>query len=407
MIFFIFTLCISLISIFDKYSLYKDFCEYKFNKLYNAKIITQYKKNTKNKSYTTLKIKYKNIFFYTSSKYNLENIVNKKINITTITNKLSFKDFLFNNFYLPSYNIQILNSSYEDTINFIQNQHKNNFLEEIFSAMFLSSNISYKNRQLLTILGIPHLIAISGYHIGLLWFLLYIILSFIYKIFQKRFFPYTNKVYDISILIFSFLLFYTYFIGTPISLLRSMVMLFIGFLLFYRHIKILSFSTLFIIILSILSLDISLIYSIALWLSITGVFYIYLFLKYFKTNKILLFLSLNFWLFLIINPIVHFIFPTTSIYQLFSPIISLLFNIFYPVELFLHSISYGNFLDIYLLKLLSNIDINNTSSIYTPTSIFIIYLLLSIGAIFKKNIFILLNILMICINIYFYLPIFL
>lgn len=90
------------------------------------------------------------------------------------------------------------------------------------------------------------------------------------------------------------------------------------------------------------------------------------------------------------NPIVHYFFDTTSLYQFLSPFLTLLFVVFYPFMLILHIIGLGGIFDDFILKFFSmNITITH---IATPLYFFIGYIGLSIGAIFNKYIFYILNI---------------
>ncbi len=50
-------------------------------------------------------------------------------------------------------------------------------------------------------------------------------------------------------------------------------------------------------------------------------------------------------------PIVHFIFYKFTFLQLLSPLLSLIFIFFYPLELFLHLIGQGDLFDFWLIKL--------------------------------------------------------
>jgi len=105
----------------------------------------------------------------------------------------------------------------------------------------------------------------------------------------------------------------------------------IGFFLFSRNIKIISFGTLFFTICIVLILFPHLIFSVAFWFSVSGVFYIFLFLYHFSNlSKISIFILLHFWVFVLMLPVVHFVFDVFSMYQLFSPLVSMVFILFYP-----------------------------------------------------------------------------
>ncbi|MDD3343606.1 MAG: ComEC/Rec2 family competence protein, partial [Sulfurospirillaceae bacterium] len=62
-------------------------------------------------------------------------------------------------------------------------------------------------------------------------------------------------------------------------------------------------------------------------------------------SKWKIFLALNVWVYVLLIPIVHFIFPLVSPLQLLSPILSMLFILFYPLAILLHVSGFGGILD--------------------------------------------------------------
>ena len=130
-----------------------------------------------------------------------------------------------------------------------------------------------------------------------------------------------------------------------------------------------------------------LIFSIGFWLSVAGVFYIFLTLRYTKcySAKVITFVILPFVIFLLMQPIVHTIFPMTTIYQLLSPIFSVLFTPFYIISLILHLFGWGGVFDSLLITLLT-LDITSVD-IKLPIWLLVGYLCLSYKAIFSKKYF--------------------
>ena len=168
-------------------------------------------------------------------------------------------------------------------------------LTSIFQALFLAIPLDKYIQEYNSSLGISHLFAISGFHLGIIVGFFYFILNFIYKPIHKNFFPYRNKRYDILIFITLILLYYLYYIGFVPSFLRSFVMFVFGLLLLRSNIKIFSYTTLLLVIFIILILFPKLLFSLSLWFSICGVFYIYLYIQYFKNlNKYISILFLTF-----------------------------------------------------------------------------------------------------------------
>jgi len=389
--FFILTLFFSLVFCCNIFLKYQDYKELKKSNYQNAtlQVITQYNKRTKRgKYYTLLKLQFNNgiKFFGISWHRNLQNLQNEIISCKINTKKLSFYKYL-KGFFTSVYHIKkVSKKSYflKDKIsNFISFQHKNNITKELFCALFLGQRISKVLRKKIQLLGVSHLVAISGFHLGVISFLIFLILTPIYKFFQDKFFPYRNRMLDLIILSSFCLFLYLYLVGFIPSLVRAFTMLIIGYIFYIRYIKILSFETLFLTIMILLAFYPFFLFSISFWFSVVGVFYIFLFLYYFKDLKPWkIFILINFWVYILMQPIVHYIFPTFALSQLLSPILSMIFVLFYPLELFLHIIKEGGLLDSMVLKLL---DFHTIAvSAKTPLWFLLTYITTSLLSIYKK-----------------------
>lgn len=386
-------------NIIHEYLKYKDFTKEEIFSG-NFQITNIYKKP----DYTVLKLENNQIIFYTSieKNHNLEKL--NHINIAIVTKKVDFVSYL-KGFYAKSIyydNLPKKESFKKRVFENINKQHKEEKLQELFSALFLAIPISKINREIYTNFGISHLIAISGFHLGILSFIVYTMVYYPYNYLHKKYFIYRNKKFDILLITIFILFFYLILTNIVPSLLRSFIMFFLGVYFLRSNIKLFSFETLALTLLLIIALFPKFLFSISLWFSIIGVFYIFLYIYYFKDlPKLVAYLFFNFWIFFVFNPIVHFFFPNTAYEQLLSPFITLFFTVFYPFELFLHIIGFGNLLDDYILYLLQY-----EMSIYeieTPFWFFIFYVFLSLASIFNKKAFLVLNILLVLYNIYLYL----
>jgi competence protein ComEC len=385
-LFVFFMITVFSFNIYQKHQLFK---EVKSSKFYttDAKVLKQYQKSKNGKTYNVLKIKSDDGYsFYTTNYEDLKDLSGRDISIGFITTNIDFKSFLAG-FYAPSYDIRLYEKedSFKEKITaFIENQHQNLKMKELFSALFLANPISKSLRGDVSNLGISHLIAISGFHLGVLFTILYFLFRYIYIYFQDRYFPYRNRKFDLSILILLLLFAYISLIGFVPSVVRSFVMIAFSFFLYHRSFKVISFEVLFVAILFILAIIPEFLFSIGFWFSISGVFYIYLFLHHFSHLKNWqIFLLLNFWVYVAMLPIVHFIFPNFSLYQLYSPFLTMAFSLFYPFEMLLHMLNIGDLLDGFILKLFSF-----KSEIYqikTPILFLVSYLLVSILAIFHQR----------------------
>lgn len=399
-----FFLFLTLILLFNLLYQYKEFSEFKNSLLYTTKaqVINKYGKD----DYDIYKFETDNFSFFSSINKDLNLKKLDLVEISIITKDIDFISYL-KNFYAKTFNIFLIESDSikKSLANNISSQHINNDLAEIYQAIFLAIPTNSSLRDVFAIYSISHLIAISGFHLAVLSFILYVIFYYPYNIFHNRYFPFRNKKFDILLISFSFLFIYLIFTNLVPSLLRAFIMMCMGLFLLRSNIKIVSFETLLFTLLFIVVLFPKYTFSLSMWFSIIGVFYIFLFIKYFKGgNKIMLALFFNFWIFASFNPIVHYFFGVTSYIQLFSPIITLFFTIFYPLELFLHFIGYGDLLDSFL-EFAIGLEFK-TYEVLTPLWFFIIYIFVSLVSTINKYLFYLLNLLLLFFNFYLYHKIF-
>jgi competence protein ComEC len=364
----------------------------------DAQILNIYHK----KKYHILKLKNDDFTFFTSipKEHNYQKL--QKINLFLLTKKVSFVEYL-KGFYTHSFHINtykendtFIKSNFYD---FINSQHLNSSLGSLYSALYLAINTDQTIKELTAQYGISHLIAISGFHLGVMSVVLYFLLHLFYSPLHQKYLPYRNKRYDILVTTALILFCYLILLDFVPSLLRAFTMLVFGLIMLRNNIKILSFETLLWIVLTIIAFFPNLLFSLSLWFSVSGVFYIFLFLHYFQSlNKYIQILFFNFWIYLAMNPIVHFFFPITSYEQLLSPLLTLLFTIFYPVSLVLHLLGIGNLFDP-VLEYIINIDIF-TFDKPTSTFVFMSFIALSLASIFSKKAFVGLNIAIVGFSVY-------
>ncbi|WP_141048044.1 ComEC/Rec2 family competence protein [Aliarcobacter cryaerophilus] len=293
------------------------------------------------------------------------------------------------------------NSVKEKIIKNIEENHDDFMIRELFNALFLAIPVSSQLRDIITAYGIAHVVALSGFHIVVLSFVIYWILYFPYSFLQNRYFPYRNRRFDILLITMAILFYYLLLTDIVPSLLRAFVLFSLGLYLLRSNIKVISYLTLFYTFLIVIALFPQYIFNIGFWFSIFAVFYIYLFIQYFKNgNKILLYIFFNIWMFLIFNPIVHFFFAQTAIEQFYSIPITIFFTIFYPLEIVAHIFDFSIYFDKFLKIFLENKIY--VYEVFTPLYFFILYILFSFLSIWSKKSFFILNILVIGFNFYLY-----
>lgn len=362
---------------------------------------TKTTKHGKEKAYQVLQLKAVDGFtFYTTAKKEFQDVTGKEIELEIFIDKLSFYEYM-KQFFAYSKIIQVhpTSTAKNNLGTLIEEQHQEKKFAQVYEALYLAKPLPKELQTTFANLGLSHLIAISGFHLGIITAFLFFLIKYPYKFFQNRYFPYRNYKRDNFIAIIFILLFYTLFLDAPPSLLRAFVMLVIGFTLYDRGIKIISMQTLLLTVLFILALFPRLFFSIGFWLSVAGVGYIFLFIIYFKESKKLWqFLLLPIFVYMMMLPYSLSIFGNFSIIHPLSIIYTTLFTLFYPLTVLLHVFRFGGILDP-LLEFLITTD-TEAVKILLDLKILGVFVVLSLGSIFNKYLFYILNLFAFSIFVY-------
>jgi len=353
-------------------------------------VLSSYEKSKNNKRYNVLKLQSDEGFTFYTTSYGKEDFNHKRLRIQIFPNKsISFEDYL-GTFYIKSKikEQEKMPLTFKDTLlEKVAAQHTETSLSSFYNAIFFATTLDRKLREKISMLGVSHLVALSGFHLTILWGLVYGLLLFLYRPLQQRFFPYRHALFDVGLVAMMLLGMYLWFVDFPPSLVRSYAMVLVGWVMLLLGLELLSFTFLTTILLLLVALFPSLLVSLSFQLSAAGVFYIFLLLKYTKELKawILTLLIIPIGIFVLMLPVVHGTFGVTSPYQLASPILSVLFIPFYPLVMGLHVVGYGGILDAALLWLFALPEEGRESIL--PSWALVFYIGLSIRAIWSKKVF--------------------
>lgn len=356
----------------------------------NATVLHAYKKSKNDKSYTVLKLKSSEGFTFYTTSHRKENFNHKQLRVQMFPNEtISFSDYL-GTFYVKSKiknEEKILQTKKDVLLSKVTLQHDSKEMASFYNAIFFATPLDKTLRDKIALLGVSHLVALSGFHLGILWALVYGLLLLLYRPLQQKFFPYRHALFDVGAVTMAVLGCYVWFVDFPPSLLRSYAMAFVGWAVLLLGMELVSFGFLAMVFLLLLVLFPSLLVSLAFWLSVAGVFYIFLLLHYTKGwNKWLIsFMVIPIGIFILMLPVVHGIFAMTSGYQLLSPLLSLLFIPFYPVVMGLHLLGTGNIFDPVLLWIF-NLPSGGVEKLL-PWWAVLVYVVVSVGAIWYRKLF--------------------
>ena len=387
---------IFLINLSIEYSKYLDFID---EEIYETKVevLNIYEKPTNN----ILRLKAQDFDFFVNINKSEEIEKSDMLNMAIISLNISFWDYLKGFYTTIIYfdKIEKTPKFIDKIIEKINSNHEDEMIKELFQTLFLGTTISKELRDICTNYGISHVIALSGFHLAVLSFTIYWVLYFPYSFFHQRYFSYRNKKYDLILISLVFLFYYLILTDIIPSLLRAFVMLVLTIYFLRSNIKIVSYVNLFYTFLIVIALFPKFLFSLGFWFSIIAVFYIFLFIQYFKNlNKYFQIIFFNVWMFLVFNPIVHYYFPQTTYEQFLSIPINILFGIFYVFEIFAHLFGFGGYFDEYIKIFLSYK--MNVFNVVTPFYFLVIYMICSIASVFNKKAFLILNLFILIFNLY-------
>ena len=378
-----------LIHLSFKYYTYQTFISKPFYYTY-AEVLNAYSKKKNNRLYQVIKLHSDEGYTFYTTTHRRESFAHKRLRLQIFPDKgISFWDYL-GTFYVKSkikHQEKLPNTFKTSLEQNVASQHQESSLQQFYNAIFFATPLDADLREPIAKLGVSHLVALSGFHIGILWGLIYGLLLLLYSPLQQKYFPYRFALFDVGLVAMLLLGVYVWFVGYPASLLRAYAMVLVGWAVLLMGLELLSFHFLSIVILSLLVIFPSLLVSLGFWLSVAGVFYIFLLLRYFDTlNKwVVSFLVIPLGIFTLMLPVVHTIFGMTSTYQLLSPLLSILFVPFYPLAMLLHLLGLGGILDSVLLWLFHLPQESQEKLL--PLWVMVGYIALSIGAIWQKRLF--------------------
>jgi competence protein ComEC len=361
---------------------YRDFIAKPFY-FTDAKVISSKLKTKNDKQYNIIKAKSTDgLSFFTLSFDKRMIELHSEIRVQIFPDEnIGFFDYL-GTFFINSKIKQVIapvDTSKSTLSKKVKDLHPDERVGSFYNAIFFALPLSQETRDAVAKLGVAHLVALSGFHLGILWSVIFALSLLVYRPFQANFFPYRNALLDVGLFAIVVLALYLWYVDFPPSLTRAFAMVFFGWLFLLLGLQILSFEFLAFIVALLLVLIPSYLVSLSFWFSVAGVFYIFLILTWFKESPkyLIAIVYIPLGVFLLMLPVTHIFFGVTNIYQLSSPVLSLVFIPFYPFSVLLHIIGFGDIFDSLLIVLFNLPDTVMTQEIFISRYVGLGYILLS------------------------------
>ncbi|MFZ5374602.1 MAG: ComEC/Rec2 family competence protein, partial [Campylobacterota bacterium] len=207
--------------------------------------------------------------------------------------------------------------------------HEDVWMQELYGALFVATPFSQELQELVGAMGLSHILSISGYHYGIITLIVYFLLRRPYGWVQSRYFPYRHGNRDLFAVVAAVLFAYLWALEFNPAMVRAFGMLVVGYWLYDRGIRIVSFQTLFIAVVLLLAFWPRLFFALGFWFSALGVLSIFVFLRHYEHWKAWqIFLALHVWCYLVLLPASLAVFGTFGWAHIASIPLALLFNLY-------------------------------------------------------------------------------
>ncbi|MDP3023242.1 MAG: ComEC/Rec2 family competence protein [Sulfuricurvum sp.] len=361
--FVLFLLLIASLSLSWEYTQFKHFTHFD-DPLVRAQVIDQEVRLINDQPKTSMKLRLDNgSLCRCVMSPNLRDLRGREVLVELQVAKVSFLDYLKGFRSRGSiHEVYPLLSLKERWYRSIALVHEEETMKELYGALFVATPMSQELQTLVGAMGLSHILSISGYHFGILSLIAFFFLRPSYRWFQNRYFPYRHGNRDLFFIVLGLLFFYLWALEFIPPMVRSFGMIAVGYFLYDRGIKIISFQTLLIAVGLLLAFFPKLFFALGFWFSSFGVLSIFIFVRYYEHWKPWqIFLALHIWCYLVMLPISLAIFGTFGFWHIGSIPLALLFNLYYPAVLALHLTPWGDLFDPYLMALFNVGDMHTVS----------------------------------------------
>ena len=149
------------------YSSYQEFIAKPFYYT-EVTVLSSYEKSKNNKRYKVLKVRSDDGFTFYTTSHNKEDFNHKRLRLQVFPNKsISFEDYL-GTFYIKSKikNQEKLPHTFKDSLlEKVSAQHTETSLTSFYNAIFFATPLDRTLREKISMLGVSHLVALSGFHL--------------------------------------------------------------------------------------------------------------------------------------------------------------------------------------------------------------------------------------------------